>query len=54
MFEVIKQNSGYVLQWQGQNKPSWVIGLNNICCWFKYKKHAIEKQACYNNYNKGV
>jgi hypothetical protein len=38
------ERGGYVLQWQGPNKPTHIVGNNNTCCWYKYK-HEAEK-AC--------
>jgi hypothetical protein len=39
---------GYVLQWQGDNKPNYIVGPNNTCCWYKYK-HDAEKAAAEQN-----
>lgn len=47
MFHVITQykatgkRGGYTLQWRGLNKPSWCVGPNNTCTWFKFKVDAV-------------
>ena len=38
-----KREAGYCLQWVGENKPSYIVGPQGTCCWYKYKKDAIAR-----------
>lgn len=54
MFVVVKSEKyggGYCLEWQGDNKPSYVIGgINkNRCCWYKRKYQAVAKRNVLNH-----
>jgi hypothetical protein len=56
MFKVVTQykatgvKGGYVLQWESLNTcPSYIVGKNKTCGWYKYKKDAVNSA---NNQNK--
>ena len=44
----IKGSRGWTLQWVGPNKPTWIVGLNNTCCWYKFKPDAVKAAAVQN------
>lgn len=47
-FKATGKRGGYTLQWQGANKPSYIIGENNTCCWYKHKKDAVRAEQQQN------
>ena len=55
MFKVVTQyraigkRGGYVLQWVGSNKPSYIVGPNSTCCWYKHKKDAVYSCSVHNS-----
>lgn len=47
----LSRNYGYTLQWiNNNNRPSWVIGIQNTFTWYKYKRDAIKTAEYYNLY----
>lgn len=47
-FKATGERGGYTLQWQGENKPSYIIGKNNTCCWYKHKADAVKAAESLN------
>jgi hypothetical protein len=51
MFRVIKsvtRSYGYCHQWVGPNCPSYIIGPQNTCHWYRYKRDAVKKAEALN------
>ena len=56
MFIVIKsltRKYGYSHQWVGPNCPSYVVGPQHTCHWYKYKREAIKRAEDFNKQFKG-
>jgi hypothetical protein len=55
MFRVITQykaqgiKGGYVLQYVGNNKPSWIVGKNSTFSWYKFRSDALKACEVQNN-----
>lgn len=46
MFKVIKsltRSYGYSLQWIGPDCPSYIVGPQNSCYWYRYKRDATKR-----------
>lgn len=50
-FKATGERGGYTLQWQGENKPSYICGKNNTCCWYKFKADAMQAASRLNGSN---
>lgn len=52
MFKVIKainKTYGYVHKWIGPGKcPSYIIGPQNTCRWYRYKRDALARAEDFN------
>lgn len=42
-YQATGEKGGYTLQWQGPNKPSWIVGPNNTHAWYKRKGDAVKR-----------